>query len=73
MCSVQRAEPVAPGGPFRGGLLHVILTEDAMPGFQHGLDPFGRLHLGDGNQADRACSPPRRLFGGVNPCGDLVQ
>ena len=32
-------------GPTARCLLHAILAENTLSGFQHGRDPFGRLHL----------------------------
>jgi hypothetical protein len=51
----------AKGGPLRLGFLHPILAEIALSGGDQGLDGFGRLGLGDGDQDDFPGLTPRFL------------
>ena len=52
--------------PFGLGLLHAVLAEQAMAGFEHGQDVLGVEGLGDGDEVDGRRIAPGRLRGGCD-------
>ena len=62
---------IFPRGPFALRFLHPVLAKDTMPGVQHGLDPFGGLHLADGDQRDFGGGAVGPGAGGADAGGDL--
>ncbi len=55
-------------GPFALRLLHAVLAEDALAGFDHRADDVGIECLGDGDKGNAACRTIGLALGG----GDFV-
>ena len=72
-CSSTSGIARAQSGPFRLGLLHVVLAEDPLAGGENRLDGVRRKRLGNGHQGDRRRIALTVAGGADDRRADLVQ